>query len=306
MSALTPTESSLRLVNIGNLTTSRQGRIREPLRNNKHKGQARPSLPRDRLVHPPKGQARPSHKGNLPIYNNPVSSTSAELGGLTDSSIDEGFPPPTVGHVDHNTAREQLETIRTLMDRASTYRRALAPAMTSVGLIGTLAGLAAPFVIRDNARSFAFYWLAVGLAGACTAFLLMRRQAFAAGEAFWTPPARRVASALMPALFAGTAVVGPLVNIHQEGAMIAVALPPLWLVLYGCSVHSAGFFMPRGMRLFGWGFVIAGLLSSLAAANPHQIEPSIRMAHAVMTASFGGGHLAYGLYLHWTEKKPTA
>ena len=92
-----------------------------------------------------------------------------------------------MGHVDHNTAREQLETIRTLMDRASTYRRALAPAMTSVGLIGTLAGLAAPFVIRDNARSFAFYWLAVGLAGACTAFLLMRRQAFAAGEPFWTP-----------------------------------------------------------------------------------------------------------------------
>ena len=72
--------------------------------------------------------------------------------------------------------------------------------------------------------------------------------------------------------------------------------------VYGCSVQSAGFFMPRGMRLFGWGFVIAGLLSALAAANPHQIEPSIRMAHSVMTATFGGGHLAYGLYLRWTEK----
>ncbi|MDH4373603.1 MAG: hypothetical protein QE510_09385 [Verrucomicrobiota bacterium] len=204
--------------------------------------------------------------------------------------------------MDQDLAREQLGTIRTLMERAAIYRRALAPVMISVGLIGTAAGLAAPLLIRDNARSFAFYWLAVGLAGASTAFLLMRRQAFAAGEPFWTPPARRVASALMPALFAGTAVVGPLVNIHQEGAMIAVALPPLWLVLYGCSVHSAGFFMPRGMRLFGWGFVIAGLLSALAAANPHQIEPSIRMAHSVMTATFGGGHLAYGLYLRWTEK----
>jgi hypothetical protein len=27
------------------------------------------------------------------------------------------------------------------------------------------------------------------------------------------------------------------------------------------------------------------------------------MAHAVMTVTFGGGHLAYGLYLRWTEKK---
>jgi hypothetical protein len=208
--------------------------------------------------------------------------------------------------VDPTTAREQLETIRTLMERAAIYRRALAPAMTAVGLIGTLAGLLAPMLIRDTARAFAFYWLAVGLLGASTAFVLMRRQAFAASEPFWTPPARRVASALLPALFTGTAVVGPLVNIHQEGAMIAVALPPLWLVLYGCAVHSAGFFMPRGIRLFGWGFVIAGLLSALAAANPHQIEPSIRMAHHVMTATFGGGHLAYGLYLRWTEKKPAA
>ena len=222
--------------------------------------------------------------------------------GRCDSGIDGDSTDLTVEPVDQDLAREQLGTIRTLMERAAIYRRALAPVMISVGLIGTAAGLAAPLLIRDNARSFAFYWLAVGLAGASTAVLLMRRQAFAAGEPFWTPPARRVASALMPALFAGTAVVGPLVNIHQEGAMIAVALPPLWLVLYGCSVHSAGFFMPRGMRLFGWGFVIAGLLSALAAANPHQIEPSIRMAHSVMTATFGGGHLAYGLYLRWTEK----
>jgi uncharacterized membrane protein YeaQ/YmgE (transglycosylase-associated protein family) len=101
-------------------------------------------------------------------------------------------------NVDHNAAREQLETIRTLMERASTYRRALAPAMTSVGLIGTLAGLAAPFVIRDSARSFAFYWLAVGLAGACTAFLLMRRQAFAAGEP------KLFAAALITTMLAGS------------------------------------------------------------------------------------------------------
>jgi len=221
-----------------------------------------------------------------------------------DSGIDGTGPGSTLKGVDPTTAREQLETIRTLMERASTYRRTLAPVMTTVGGIGTVAGLLASRLIPDSARSFAFYWMAVGVVCASSAFLLMRRQAFAASEPFWTPPARRVASALMPALFAGTAVVGPLVNIHQEGAMIAVALPPLWLVLYGCAVHSAGFFMPRGMRLFGWGFVIAGLLSALSAANPHQIEPSIRMAHAVMTATFGGGHLAYGLYLRWTEQKP--
>ncbi len=35
-------------------------------------------------------------------------------------------------------------------------------------------------------------------------------------------------------------------------------LPLIWVVLYGCAFHAAGFFMPRGMRLFGWAFVIGG------------------------------------------------
>jgi hypothetical protein len=205
--------------------------------------------------------------------------------------------------VDESAAREHLATIRTLMERASVYRRALAPVMFSVGLIGTLAGLAATLWASFNARGFAFFWLGVAIASAGTAFLLVRRQALAGAEPLWSPPTRRVVAAMLPALFAGTAVVGPLVNIHQEGTMIAVSLPPLWLVLYGCALHSAGFFMVRGIRLFGWGFVVAGLLAALAAANPNLIEPSLKLAHAVMTATFGLGHLAYGGYLHLTETR---
>lgn len=207
------------------------------------------------------------------------------------------------GVVDENAARDHLTTIRTLMERSALYRRALAPVMFSVGTIGTGAGLIASRLLPETPRAFAFYWLGVALASTATAFLLIRRQAFANKEVFWSPPTRRVFSAMLPAIFAGAAVVGPLVNIHQEGTMIAVTLPPLWLVLYGCAIHSAGFFMIRGIRLFGWGFVIAGLLVALSAANPHLIEPSIRLAHLIMALTFGLGHLAYGAYLYFTEKR---
>lgn len=208
--------------------------------------------------------------------------------------------------VDENAARDHLTTIRTLMERTALYRRALAPVMFTVGTIGTAAGLIAYSFLKETPRAFAFYWLGVALAATAIAFFLIRRQAFANREVFWSPPTRRVFAAMSPAIFAGAAVVGPLVNIHQDGTMIAVALPPLWLVLYGCAIHSAGFFMVRGIRLFGWGFVIAGLLVALSAANPHLIEPSIRLAHLVMTATFGLGHLAYGAYLHFTEKRSQA
>ena len=208
---------------------------------------------------------------------------------------------PSVGAVDETAAKDHLNTIRMLMERAAVYRRALAPVMTAVGLVGTLAGPAAYLWLPQNARAFAFFWLAVGVLCIAIAFLLVRRQAFASQEPFWSPPTRRIAAALLPPVFAGAAVVGPLVNIHSEGPMIAVALPPLWLVLYGCALHSAGFFMVRGIRLFGWAFLVAGLLGALTATNPQLVEPSVRVAHLFMAGTFGLGHLAYGAYLHFTE-----
>jgi len=239
-----------------------------------------------------------------------VASRSDSLGGATprpaQSEIDARFPVPSVTPVDENAAREQLSTIRTLMERSAVYRRALGPVMSAVGIIGTVAGLAALGLVPENARAFAFYWLAVAAVSVVVAFLLVRKQAFASGEAFWSPPTRRIAAAMLPPVFAGAAVVGPLVNIHREGSMIAVALPPFWLVLYGCALHSAGFFMVRGIRLFGWAFVVAGLLSALTATNPQFVEPSIRIAHLLMTVTFGLGHLAYGAYLHVTEKRQKA
>ena len=35
-------------------------------------------------------------------------------------------------------------------------------------------------------------------------------------------------------------------------------LPLSWVVLYGCAFHAAGFFMPRGMKIFGWAFIVGG------------------------------------------------
>ncbi len=45
-----------------------------------------------------------------------------------------------------NWAAEQLQTIRTLMERSAVYRRALAPIMLFVGFVGVLAAAIGCFV----------------------------------------------------------------------------------------------------------------------------------------------------------------
>ena len=61
--------------------------------------------------------------------------------------------------------------------------------------------------------------------------------------------------------------------------------------------------MPRGIKLFGWSFVIAGCgLFVYWASMAPAIRPA-REAHLVMGVAFGLIHLLYGGYLYVTEQK---
>lgn len=203
-----------------------------------------------------------------------------------------------------NAAAEHLQVIRTLMERAALYRRALAPIMLATGVFGSVAAFAGWALGLASERAFVGYWLAVGLAGLLMALLLVRRQALRAGEPFWSPPTRRVARAFVPPLVVGMIAALPVLLREACPFVSARGLPVLWVLLYGCALHAAGFFMVRGIRLFGWVFVLAGcgLLARLCAGA----EPGAAEGHAVMGGAFGGLHLAYGVYLYFTERARTA
>jgi hypothetical protein len=194
-------------------------------------------------------------------------------------------------------ASENLQVIRTLMERSAVYRRALAPVMGAIGLTGLAAAVVAVVAGVKTDRAFAGYWLAVAVVCLAEAFLLVRRQALKEDELFWSPPTRRVTQALGPALFCGMVAGLALLRLSPDGACL---LPAIWMVLYGCALHSAGFFMPRGFKLFGWGFILSGCVWLWAA------PPSLTSAHWAMGVFFGGAHSAYGLYLYFTEKPGNA
>ena len=209
--------------------------------------------------------------------------------------------------MESNWAAEHLQVIRTLMERSALYRRALAPIMTYNGAVGTVAAIAGRTCKIDSPRGFIAFWACVAAIAMGGSFLLVRRQALKAGEPFWSPPTRRITQAMLPALTAGM-IIGAVIffqvggkSENLERVLAMLWLPLGWVVLYGCAFHAAGFFMPRGMKIFGWGFVIAGC-ALFAAGIPDQVQ-RLDAAYGIMGIFFGMLHLAYGVYLYFTEKR---
>jgi hypothetical protein len=60
--------------------------------------------------------------------------------------------------------------------------------------------------------------------------------------------------------------------------------------------------MERGIKLFGLLLVSGGAVWLIATGFIPTLH-SARTAHSIMGACFGLGHLLYGAYLHFTERR---
>jgi hypothetical protein len=205
--------------------------------------------------------------------------------------------------MEHNAAAEHLQVIRTLMERSALYRRTLAPIMLYVGLVGALASVGGIAFGIETLRVFCAWWLGAAVVALAGAFVIARRQAFEDGEPFWSPPTLRVTQAITPPLAAGLLLSLALLVFEPAPPRGLFLLPNA--LFYACAVHAAGFFMPRGMKLFGWLIIV---LAGAALLGIPVIEPnpSPRLDHALMGGLFGVLHLAYGVYLYVTEPRKTA
>jgi hypothetical protein len=198
-------------------------------------------------------------------------------------------------------AEENLSTIRTLMERASVYRRALAPVAIAVGMLGIAAAGLAEGMGWTGQNNFAGYWLGVGVVAGVTALLLVRRQALQADEEFWSPPTRRVVQVAAPLLLAVLGL-GVLEILSSPEKRDSIRLIALWMVLYGGALHASGFFMRRGLKLVGWIFVSLGAICLYLHTFGKVQWLDEAHAHWVMGWAFGANHLAYGVYLKLTAK----
>jgi len=202
-------------------------------------------------------------------------------------------------------AVQHLQTIRTLMERSAVYRHALAPIMLFAGVLGVAAAAIGLFFHCDSLRAFGSLWLGTAVLAAVGALLIVRRQALKDRELFWSPPTRRVVQAILPPLLAGM-FLGAMFTFVSRGYPVdfSLLLPFLWAFFYGCALHSAGFFMPRGVKWFGWVYIglACAILVIIAILRPEaEFSP-----HWLMGFFFGVLHLVYGAYLYLTEKGKNA
>jgi hypothetical protein len=203
--------------------------------------------------------------------------------------------------MESNWAAEHLQTIRTLMERSAVYRRALAPIMIFAGLTGLVTMGLGLCLDTGYTRGFCGLWLGAAIVAVTGAFLLARRQAIKDREPFWSPPARRVTQALLPPLLAGLCL-GLLLTIFSHGTELIISLN--WILFYGCALHAAGFFMPRGIKWFGWIFILSSCGLAYAFML-HWFDFEVN-PHELMGFFFGVLHLTYGAYLYLTEKGKNA
>jgi len=185
------------------------------------------------------------------------------------------------------------------------YRRALAPTMVWNGVVGVIGGFCG-WVFRLD-PIFILFWSGLALLSIAGSFLLVRKQALRDSEPFWSPPTRRIAQALLPPLCIGAFinVASALVVPFTGEPEFPTFLIAVWLWLYGCAAHAAGFFMTRGMKLFGWMFIAIGCCIAMALFRSPRwawhCSPFL-----LMGTTFGGLHLVYGIYLYLTEKGKNA
>jgi hypothetical protein len=209
-----------------------------------------------------------------------------------------------VSGMESNWAAEHLQTIRTLMERSAIYRRALAPIMLFAGALGVVAAASGLLFRLDSMRAFGSLWLGTAAVVVVGALLITRQQALKDKEPFWSPPTRRVAQALLPPLFAGM-FLGMVFTMLPGGGPVdfTFLLPFLWALFYGLALQAAGFFMPRGVKWFGWIYIgsACAVLCFFTVAQP-DLDFNLS-AHWLMGFFFGILHLAYGVYLYLTEKR---
>jgi hypothetical protein len=200
-------------------------------------------------------------------------------------------------------AEDNLQTIRTLMERSAIYRRALAPIMLFAGTLGVAAAAVGLVIHMNSMRAFGMLWMGTAVIAVSGAFLIARRQALKEKEPFWSPPTRRVGQAMCLPLAAGLCL-GAIPTVLDISRDLTLFVALIWALFYGCALHAAGFFMPRGIRFFGI-LISACSCGLFCAFSANWIKPDFN-PHWFMGFFFGVLHLIYGVYLYLTEKGKNA
>lgn len=202
-------------------------------------------------------------------------------------------------HEEHPRLEEayaNLRHIRDVMERSTRHSTLSGRSGLLVGLWAILGVAVTHYVVYSSAAGgdlhlhlalFAATWLAVLVLSAATDYLLTKRPAVAVGKRVFSPLGARVAQAIAPGFFAGLAFSLYLFAQHQIAHVWA-----FWMICYGLAGCAVGNFSVRPVSVLAWAFVLAGAVTLFLPVS---------WGLWMMAISFGGFHIAYGLWTGLTR-----
>jgi hypothetical protein len=192
-------------------------------------------------------------------------------------AIPQKEEPPAL----HARAMDNLQYIRETMERATAFTGISGWGQVAIGITALVTSFIA-------AQQKAFKnWLAIWLAEAVVALLIagwsIDRKARAVKMPLLSGSGRKVAFSLSPPIFAGGLLT---VVLYRAG--LTVAIPGVWLLLYGTGVVTGGMFSVSVVPIMGLCFMMLGAAAFLAPTG---------FADWFMAAGFGGLHIVFGVII---------
>lgn len=186
----------------------------------------------------------------------------------------------------HDKALDNLEFIRSTMERAGSFTAVSGWGMVLLGLTALVLGQHAGAVTQSSEASqnhWLWTWLLEAALAVCIGVTSIILKARRAGEAMTQGPARKFGLGVLPPF-----VVGALLTYVLWNAKQTQLLPAVWLLCYGAGVMTGGAFSLRVVPVMGLGFLALGTMALFAPAA---------WGAWLLAAGFGGLHILFGLII---------
>jgi len=197
-------------------------------------------------------------------------------------------------------ARQRMIEIQRIMERATLFTQLPGAAAVAGGLL-VLGGCAASYGMTGSLDfaaildisfagqvAFCLMWFAIGMAGIVLEVVLTARAAKRLGLATDVRSARVATFSLTPSVVVAMVLTLKFLIPTQPRPEEIQYIVPVWMMLYGTGVYTAGLFSVRPPRALGLAFIGLGIVALLAL-------PGYGVVWAA--ASFGLLHIVFGLYV---------
>ena len=185
-------------------------------------------------------------------------------------------PEPPALHV---RAMDNLAFIRDTMEKAGSFTAVSGWGIVAVGIIAAAAAVLA--AIQPTPADALLIWIAAAVIAPAVSLWATVRKAKRANVPLLSGPGRKFLLVFSPPL-----LVGALLTLVLYQAGLIVAIPGMWLLLYGTGVLAGGAFSVRVVPVMGVCFMLAGTIALFA-------PPS--WSSWIMAAAFGGLHIGFGI-----------